>query len=457
MRRLDLFVSEEATVPASAERDELPGDLGVLYPEPFTPQLSTWAFSARVLGALTQHAWQPTQDANQLNVVLTPALKDGEARVLREREHFREVYVGVSRASWVTRSVAEQRRLLIDIFVEQLRAMRETWSLDEPALLTAAKDLIAAYTSLGAPVGDAATVPLGSELAQRLELSAWSRTAPQARLATARAVVERTRASGRAFGEPELATLPSGHVVVRVVANDIAFVLVPGGVMRRGFDETQLARLDRIVADLFGDDELTRALHTTRTFTPFGADMPCSIDAREEVHVPALWMAEETCHVATERMPWEESIDKGYLSWRNVLAWVGANRIALPTSDEMLWAASAGDARIFPWGDDDAPVRAIMGGEPPADEHALLERFDGPNLFGLLAPLSYRTWCAARADIDDPAPLVHVGGAFNFAPWQCGWESLLFCTRVVSRHAFDGRVGPNRAMLRPIVRLGHSE
>ncbi len=454
LRRLYLFVSEEATVPVSPQREELPDNLGVLYPEPFTPQLSTWAFSARVLEALIEHAWHPTQEGNQLNIVLTPSLPEGEARVLEESAHFREVYVGLARATWLAKTVAEKRRCLIDLFVAQLAPMREAWSLDWPALQAAAKDVTSAYASILAPSGDATPVALGSALAQKLELSEWSKLTPPSRLDIARAVVERTRASGRAFGEPTSTTLQCGECVVRAVAHGIAFVLVPGGTLRRGFDEAQLARLDGVTANIFGDDELARTFQASRSFTPFGADMPCALDVPDETHVPAMWIADETCHVGTEKQPWEDRVDAGYLSWSNALAWLSAHRMTLPTSDELLWAASAGDGRLFPWGDSDAPIRALVGdGEPPQDAEHWLDVFDGANAFGLVAPLSYRTWCAARSEPDDAAPLVHVGGALNFAPWQCGWESLLFLTRVVSRHAFDGRVGPTRAMLRPVVRL----
>jgi hypothetical protein len=56
-------------------------------------------------------------------------------------------------------------------------------------------------------------------------------------------------------------------------------------------------------------------------------------------------------------------------------------------------------------------------------------------------------------DLDDPAPLVRVGGAMEFCPWQGGWDAMLFLRRVLSRTAFDGRYGALRAAVRPVVRL----
>jgi hypothetical protein len=96
MRRLNLFVSEAPALPIS-EGEDSRGNLGTNYVEPFAVELSTWAFSARVLDALARHAWQPTQDAYQLNIVLTPALAEGESKMTLEHEDFRELYVGLSR------------------------------------------------------------------------------------------------------------------------------------------------------------------------------------------------------------------------------------------------------------------------------------------------------------------------------------------------------------------------
>lgn len=468
-RRLNLYLSERATLPASGDGDR--AHLGEIYSEPFTGALRVWSFSGRVLSALVEHAWQPTQRENQLNVVFTPALRDGEARVVDRRDHFHEVFVGLSRDRWSGSTIAEKRRILVDTFVSQLEPLREKYALDWPALQVAAESLIARYETILAPVGEPSPVAVGTELAEKVRIGPWTRATPAERLAVGRRVAERMRASGRELGEPELVTLPTGEAVVRGTANGIALVLVPSGRMRRGFDEEQLARVDRVYEKVwYSARDPAQKKKLDRALTPFEADAPCSIDLADEVEIPAMWVAETVCEVEDEPRPWDDGPREGppVANWQRTLAFVAEHRMTLPSSDELLWAASAGDSRLFPWGDSGGPIRDLL----VHDAHALakvygvelepytpeadgdpFQIFGAANPFGLIAPLSHTTWCAPRPDLDDPAPLVRAGGAIDFYPWQGGHEAMLFLTRVVSRAAFDGRNGAPRAALRPIVRL----
>src|SRR5262245_24044628 len=192
MRRLNLHVGECARLPAELEDAEIE-NLGEVYPEPFPARMPMWAFSARVLGALAEHAWQPTQDSSQLNVVLTPALGEGETRVGKDHGWYRQVFVGLPRARWLSATIADKRRILIETFVDQLARFRAAWSIDWPALQRAATEAIESYQTLAGPVGDPSPVALGAELAGQLEVGRWRETAPAERLAIGRAVAETSR------------------------------------------------------------------------------------------------------------------------------------------------------------------------------------------------------------------------------------------------------------------------
>jgi hypothetical protein len=452
-RRLYLFLSESARVPTGGPEDGQP--LGEIYPEPFIGTLSMWSFSARVIGALEATAWQPTQDGDQINLVLTPDLADGKTRVIEERRRFRMVCMGLSRARWLAASTADKRRLLLEAFLGQLEQMRAAWSLDWPRLEADGRSLIESYSLLGATVGDTSPVSLGAELARRLALASWAELAPAAKLAIGRAVVEQTRATGRTLADPELVTLPSGERVVRTHANDIALVLAPSGLHRRGFTKLQLALADRIHRRVWGPaGDPSRRRHLPRDLLPFGADARCQLDLAAEAEIPAMWIAERTCAIEEPPPPWrtddhDHAPDRPRLvTWRRALEFLRDARMTLPTSDELLYAASAGDARLFPWGDDPAPVD-----EDAWDQLDPFPVFRAPNPFGLAGALSHATWCMPLPDLDDPTPLVCVGGAMDFFPWQSSWEGMLFLTRVVSRRGFDGRTGPSSATVRPIIRL----
>jgi len=370
------------------------------------------------------------------------------------------VYDGLPRATWLASSVADKRRLLFEIAERQLAAMAEAWELDLDQLHAARRGLVDGYRTIFEPVGDAA-VELG-DLRPHLELARWRATAPADRLAIARAVAAHTRASGRDIGEPELTGVDG---VVKVWMGNCALVLVPGGQFRRGFDAAQLARLDRVLPDLWSRDGAPDRF--PRLLTPFGADGPWPIDRGETIAVAPMWMAAELVDVTDEPAPWDHEAPAGHVRWHRVRELLGAWRMSLPTSDELLWAASAGDDRLFPWGDDASPIADLLGHAsasleamylPDIEAPAPLDRdpfavFGSANAFGIVAALSEATWCAPATEPDDPMPMVHVGGALGFHPWQGGWEAMLFLTRVASRSGFDGRNGAARRSLRPIIRL----
>lgn len=452
---LRLEVGELTHVPGP---DDRVSDLGTLYPEPFTSTLGMYAVSARVLGALANAVWD-AGEAVELVIVLTPALADGESRVVNDYPHYRRVCVGLSPARWAAASIEEQRRILLGIALAQLRTA--TWALDLAALERAERELVAAYATLRAPVGDSTRVAIDHDLAHALEIERWSASSPDRRLAIGRAVVERLRASGRDLSDPTIGS----DGIVRATAGDAVLVLVPGGRMRRGFDAEQLARLDRIHEHLWmpvagGPARFPREL------TPFGADVPCRVD-REDIAEPApFWMAERPLRIEPSLMPWEtrDADAPPYATWPETLAALTERRMTLPSTDELLWAASAGDSRLFPWGDDARPIAELL----QHDAHAIarmygadpaplppggnpFEVFASGNPFGLVAPLSEATWCLPEPG--GSAPLLHAGGALGFYPWQGGWEAMLFLTRVVSSAAFDGPVRPSRAVIRPVIRI----
>jgi hypothetical protein len=57
---------------------------------------------------------------------LEPSAPRGSHRA-RARDDFRKAYVGLSRARWLASTVAEKRRILVEIFVQQLEPMRDAW------------------------------------------------------------------------------------------------------------------------------------------------------------------------------------------------------------------------------------------------------------------------------------------------------------------------------------------
>ncbi|MDX2092942.1 MAG: hypothetical protein SFX73_34145 [Kofleriaceae bacterium] len=462
MRTLAIWVreSKQGAVP-----DKIGDKLGTLYREPFIPVMSMWAFSTRVLQALCNHAWQPTQDENRLILTFTPSLPAGHSQVVEDLDGYRRVNVGVQPGSWNDATPAEKRRLLIEIAMRELEPVRQRWGLDGDALQHAAREMLEADPA--ASVGDATPIAVGEAITPLRDIDTWRATRPAERLAVARAIVERVRATGRVISAPVLVNV-AGAEVVEATIDDVPFVLVPGGRMRRGFDQAQLARLDTIFTVVWGPSAEKRQKKFPRALTPFGADVACKVDDKTKVDIAPLWMAARTLDIEDARDPWQREPSPGFARWTTARALLAARRQTLPTSDELLWAASAGDARLFPWGDDAAPISELLDGDAaelaaaygietverrPRPALDPFEVFASANPFGLVAPLSNETWCMPDRTPGTATPLVRVGGPLRWYPWQGGWEAMLFLTRVVSRVAFDGRVGPWRAMIRPVLHL----
>ena len=169
MRRLAIWVQESAKGPEPTD------DLGTLYREPFAAALSMWTFSARVLAALCNHAWQSTPDENRLVLIFTPALPAGRSQVIDDLDGYRSVSVGVDPDGWNTAPPAAQRRLLIEIAVRELEPVRERWGLDWAALQRAARDLIEDDPNDITSVGEASPIALGAALAPLLDVDTWQR------------------------------------------------------------------------------------------------------------------------------------------------------------------------------------------------------------------------------------------------------------------------------------------
>lgn len=290
----------------------------------------------------------------------------------------------------------------------------------------------------------------------------WRKLTDAEKLTVVREALASLASEGHAFGEPRLESFgPPGDAqriaIVEDTKHDAGFAFVPGGRLAPGLGEPEMAR--------FWDLERAwlHALKNTRLhelpFTALEWD-PVQLQRRTAVDIGPMLVAIAPLASQDAAAPKPRFSSRPLLTWEAAKETAARIGYAIPTSDQLEWATSAGVSNLFFWGDAlpspmDPRVAItdrdewVTQSEAFAREYMelageLVAPWPTSNRFGLQGTAGQPVWCRGGAD----EPLV-AGGAARFFPWQgCGeWLWLLSALRV------DARQIPYHqgAMLRPIV------
>jgi hypothetical protein len=308
-------------------------------------------------------------------------------------------------------------------------------------------------------------------LRDALGWDAWKPLTDGDKLTVAREVITSLGSAGEALGEPWLESFGPPDATQRIaivqdVDRDVAFAFVPGGRLAPGLGEAEMARfwdLQKAELEMIG-------ARASEHQVPYKARAwsPAQLERRPAVDVGPMLIAIDPLTSTELKLP------KPRFSSRPLLTWEAANDAsarlgyAIPTSDQLEWATTAGIPTLFYWGD------ALPAPMDPRDADAAdLDRDDWEdgseefariymdlpsavvapwptsNRFGLQGTAGQPVWCRGEKD----EPLV-AGGAARCFPWQgCGeWLWLLSALRVDAR-TIERHQG---AMLRPVISVSVS-